>query len=337
MHVIEVPRTGGPEVLTLVERPTPNPGPGQVLIQVDAVGVNFRDIYLRDGSYPGPIPHIPGSEVSGVVSAVGDGVTSLTPGDRVATPVAAWGYAESTVAPADFTIKVPDGLLAEKAASALLQGITAHYLLTSVHAVAAGDTVLVHAGAGGMGLLLTQWATHRGVHVITTASSEEKQELSRRAGAVMTLPYPDPDDPADIDRFAAHIRDATSGEGVAVAYDGVGKSTFEASLAAVRVRGMIALFGAASGQVPPFDPQRLTAKSAVLTRPTMGHFIRTPQEFAWRAGDVLDLVARGTLKITVGARYALEDAATAHRDLQDRKTTGSVVLLPHRATATARR
>ncbi len=257
--------------------------------------------------------------------AVGEGVQSLAPGDRVASPVAAWGYAESTTAPADYTAKVPAGLSAEVAASSLLQGITTHYLLTSVYPVAAGDTVLVHAGAGGMGLLLTQWATYRGVRVITTVSSEAKEKLSREAGAAEVLPYPDPADPSE---FAAQIRELTAGEGVAVVYDGGGKSTFEASLAAVRVRGLIALYGAASGQVPPFDPQRLTAKSAVLTRPTMGHFIRTPEEFAWRADDVLDLVSRGTLKITIGAGYPLEQAAQAHTDLEARKTTGSVVLVP---------
>ncbi|SKU84001.1 NADPH--quinone reductase [Mycobacteroides abscessus subsp. abscessus] len=325
MRAIEVPVTGGPEVLTLVERADPAPGPAEVLIDVDAVGVNFRDIYLRNGSYTAPLPHIPGSEVSGVVRAVGEGVQNLAPGDRVASPVAAWGYAESTTAPADYTAKVPAGLSAEVAASSLLQGITAHYLLTSVYPVAAGDTVLVHAGAGGMGLLLTQWATYRGVRVITTVSSEAKEKLSREAGAAEVLPYPDPTDPSE---FASQIRELTAGEGVAVVYDGVGKSTFEASLAAVRVRGLIALYGAASGQVPPFDPQRLTAKSAVLTRPTMGHFIRTPEEFAWRADDVLDLVSRGTLKITVGASYALDQAAQAHIDLEARKTTGSVVLVP---------
>lgn len=217
MRAIEVPVTGGPEVLTLVEKADPAPGPGEVLIDVDAVGVNFRDIYLRNGSYTAPLPHIPGSEVSGVVRAVGEGVQSLAPGDRVASPVAAWGYAESTTAPADYTAKVPAGLSAEVAASSLLQGITAHYLLTSVYPVAAGDTVLVHAGAGGMGLLLTQWATYRGVRVITTVSSEAKEKLSREAGAAEVLPYPDPADPSE---FAAQIRELTAGEGVAVVYDG---------------------------------------------------------------------------------------------------------------------
>lgn len=325
MRAIEVPRHGGPEVLTLVEKPVPVPGPGEVQIQVQAAGINFRDTYLRSGSYPGPVPHIPGNEVSGVVTAVGEDVLHLLPGDRVATPVAGFGYAEFVTAPADFTVRVPSALSPEEAASALLQGITSHYLLTSVHSIAAGETALVHAGAGGMGLLLAQWATHRGARVITTVSSEAKEALSRRAGATEVLGYPDPQDPSE---FAARILELTDGDGVPVVYDGVGKDTFEASLASVGIRGTIALFGAASGHVPPFDLQRLTAKSVVVTRPTMGHFIRTPEEFAWRAGEVLDLVADGTLRITVGASYPLEQAAQAHADLEARKTVGSVVLVP---------
>lgn len=324
MHAIEVPETGGPEVLRYVEKDKPSPGPSEVLIQADAIGVNYIDTYFRSGQYPREVPFVLGSEVCGTVAAVGDEVAAIAPGDRVVTANAAGAYAEFCTAPADFVAYVPDAVQSDAVASALLKGMTAHYLIKSVYQVQPRDTVLVHAGAGGVGLILTQWATSLGARVITTASTPEKAELSRQAGAIEVLDYPE--DPAE---FGASIRDLTGGHGVAAAYDGVGKSTFDASLASLAVRGTLALFGASSGPVPPVDPQRLNAAGSVyLTRPNLGHFTRTPDEFAWRAGELLDAIADGSITITVGGHYPLAEAERAHRDLQGRKTTGSIVLLP---------
>jgi NADPH2:quinone reductase len=324
MHAIEVSRTGGPEVLSYVERPTPEPGPGQVLIKAEAIGVNFIDTYFRSGSYPRETPFVSGSEVCGVVEAVGDDVAALKVGDRVVTNAADGAYAEYTVAPADFVAYVPEGVAPDQVASALLKGMTAHYLLKSTYAVQPQDTILVHAGAGGMGLILTQWATSIGTRVITTASTPEKAELSRQAGAVEVLDYPD--DPA---AFGARVRELTDGDGVAAVYDGVGKTTFDASLASLAVRGVLALFGAASGPVPPVDPQRLNAAGSVfLTRPKLNDHTRTPDEFSWRAGELLDAISSGAITINVSAHYPLENAEQAHRDLEGRKTVGSIVLIP---------
>jgi NADPH2:quinone reductase len=324
MHAIEIAETGGPEVLTYVETPQPEPGTGQVLIKADAVGVNFIDTYFRSGLYPREVPFIVGSEVCGTVAAVGDDVAALNVGDRVVTANASGAYAEYSLAPADFVAYVPDAVASEAAAAALLKGMTAHYLIKSVYQVQPADVILVHAGAGGVGLILTQWATSFGTRVITTVSTPEKAELSRQAGAIEVLDYPD--DPAE---FAATIRDLTGGAGVAAVYDGVGASTFDASLASLAVRGTLALFGASSGPVPPVDPQRLNAAGSVyLTRPTLAHFTRTADEFSWRAGEVLDAIADGSITITVSERYRLEDAEKAHRDLQGRKTVGSIVLVP---------
>jgi NADPH2:quinone reductase len=324
MYAIEVSETGGPDVLTHVERPKPEPGPGQVRIKADAVGVNFIDTYFRSGQYPRELPFVVGTEVCGTVDAVGDDVAALNVGDRVVTAQAVGAYAEYSVAPADFVAYVPDAVPAEVAASALLKGMTAHYLLKSVYPVQQGDTVLVYAGAGGVGLILTQWATSMAVKVITTVSTRAKAELSREAGAVEVLDYPD-----DADGFGARIRELTGGRGVAAVYDGVGASTFEASLASLAVRGTLALFGASSGPVPAFDPQRLnSAGSLFLTRPTHAHYTRTADEFSWRAGELLDAIATGVINVTVSERYPLADAAKAHTDLQGRKTVGSVVLVP---------
>lgn len=323
MHAIEVAETGGPEVLSYVEKPQPAPGTGEVLIKAEAIGVNFLDTYFRSGQYPREVPFILGSEVCGVVESVGDDVAALKVGDRVVTAQANGGYAEYSVAPADFCAYVPDGVGADVAAAALLKGMTAHYLITSTYPVQQGDAVLVHAGAGGVGLILTQWATSMAARVITTVSTPEKAELSRQAGAVEVLDYPD-----DAQEFGAKIKELTDG-GVAVVYDGVGKSTFDASLASLRIRGTLALFGASSGPVPPFDPQRLNpAGSLFLTRPTLVHHTRTPDEFGWRAGELLDAIANGTITITVSEHYQLADAEQAHRDLQGRRTVGSVVLTP---------
>ena len=328
MHAIEVAQTGGPEVLTDVEKPQPTPGPGQVLIKADAIGVNFIDTYLRSGLYPRDVPFVVGTEVCGTIAAVGDDVAALGIGDRVVTAQADGAYAEFCVAPADLVAYVPDAVHADVAASALLKGMTAHYLIKSVYPVQQGDTVLLHAGAGGVGLILTQWATSMAVKVITTVSTPEKAELSRKAGAIEVLDYPSQTEQGPAE-FGAKIRELTGGNGVAAVYDGVGASTFEASLASLALRGTLALFGAASGPVPPFDPQRLnSAGSLFLTRPTLAHYTHTPDEFSWRAGELLEAIATGVIDITVSNRYPLAEAADAHRDLQGRRTVGSVVLIP---------
>ena len=324
MHAIEVAQTGGPEVLKYVERPKPSPRSDEVLIQADAIGVNYIDTYFRSGQYPRELPFVLGMEVCGTVAAVGDDVAAIKAGDRVVTANANGAYAEFCTAPADFVAYVPDAVQSDAVASALLKGMTAHYLIKSVYPVQPRDFVLVHAGAGGVGLILTQWATSLGARVITTASTPDKAELSRQAGAVEVLDYPE--NPAE---FAARVRDLTSGHGVAAVYDGVGKTTFDASLASLAVRGTLALFGASSGPVPPVDPQRLNAAGSVfLTRPNLAHFTRTADEFAWRAGEVLDAIADGSITVTVGGHYPLAEAERAQRDLQSRRTTGSIVLLP---------
>lgn len=324
MHAVEVAETGGPEVLRYVEKPTPAPGPGEVLIKADAIGVNYIDTYFRSGIYPRQLPYVVGTEVCGTVAAVGDDVAAISIGDRVVTANALGAYAEYSVAPADFVAYVPESVPSDAVASALLKGMTAHYLINSVYQVQPRDFLLVHAGAGGVGLILTQWATSLGARVITTASTPEKAELSRRAGSVEVLDYPE--DPGE---FAEQVRTLTNGRGVAAVYDGVGASTFDASLASLAVRGTLALFGASSGAVPPVDPQRLSAAGSIyLIRPSLVHFIRTPDEFAWRAGEVLDAIADGSIVITVGGHYPLAESDRAHRDLQGRRTTGSIVLLP---------
>jgi NADPH2:quinone reductase len=323
MHAIEVAETGGPEVLSYVEKPQPSPGTGEVLIKAEAIGVNFLDTYFRSGLYPRETPFILGNEVCGTVAAVGDDVAALRVGDRVVTAQANGGYAEYCLAPADFVAYVPDGVGSDMAAASLLKGMTAHYLIKSLYPVQQGDAVLVHAGAGGVGLILTQWATSMAARVITTVSTPEKAELSRQAGAVEVLDYPE--DPGE---FGAKIKELTDG-GVAAVYDGVGAATFDASLASLAVRGTLALFGASSGPVPAFDPQRLNAAGSVfLTRPTLVHYTRTPDEFGWRAGELLDAIASGAINVTVSERYRLEDAEQAHRDLHARRTVGSVVLVP---------
>jgi NADPH2:quinone reductase len=324
MYGIEVAKTGGPEVLNCVERSEPSSGAGEVLIKAEAIGVNFVDTYFRSGLYPHELPFVLGAEVAGIVEAVGDGVTGFRVGDRVATADAVGAYAEYCFAPADLVAALPDGVASDVAAAALLKGMTAHLLVKSVYPVQQGDTVLLHAGAGSVGLILTQWATSLGAGVITTASTPAKVELSRRAGAVEVLDYPE-----DPQQFGAKIRELTDGNGVAAVYDGVGKSTFDASLASLAVRGTLALFGASSGPVPSFDPQRLNAAGSVyLTRPSRIHFVRSRDEFVWRTGELLDLIAAGTITVTVSAHYPLRDAADAHRDLEGRKTIGSVVLTP---------
>lgn len=321
MRAIQVSEHGGPEVLQYVELADPQAGPGQLLVETQGVGVNYIDIYFRTGQYPQATPYIPGSEGTGIVVAIGSDVTEFAVGDRVAWASAPGSYADLVAVDEAAAVKVPDDVEPAVAAAALLQGMTAHYLTESVFSPDPGDPVLVHAGAGGVGLLLTQMAVARGARVITTVSTDAKEKLSREAGATDVLRYGDD--------LAARVRDLTDGIGVAAVYDGVGASTFEASLAALRIRGTLALFGAASGAVPPFDPQRLNpAGSLWLTRPSLGAYTRDRTEFLWRATDVFDWIAAGTLNLRIGATYPLADAAQAQRDLAARKTTGSIVLLP---------
>ena len=325
MHAIEVAEIGGPEVLSYVERPQPSPGPGEVLIKAEAIGVNFIDTYFRSGTYPRDLPFVLGTEVAGTVAAVGDGVSGLSVGDRVVTAAASGAYAEFATAPAQLVAHVPSEVGLDVAASALLKGMTAHYLIKSVYPVQSGDAVLVHAGAGGVGLILTQWAASLGVQVITTVSTPAKAELSRQAGATDVLDYPGD----DATGFGKRVRELTAGAGVAAVFDGVGASTFDASLASLAVRGTLALFGASSGPVPPVDPQRLNAAGSVyLTRPALVHFTRTGQEFAWRSNELFDAIADGSLNVTASRSYPLAEAAQAHRDLQGRQTVGSIVLTP---------
>ena len=324
MHAIEITETGGPEVLRYVDTPQPTPGPGELLIKAEAIGVNFIDTYFRSGQYPRELPFVIGSEVCGTVAAIGEEVDGFSEGDRVVSAAVNGGYAEFATAPAFLSTKVPEGVTSEVAASVLLKGLTAHYLLKSVYPVQIGDAVLVHAGAGGVGLILTRWARLLGARVITTVSTAEKERLSRQAGADEVLPYPE-----DAAEFGQQIRALTEGAGVAAVYDGVGATTFDASLASLAIRGTLALFGASSGPVPPIDPQRLNAAGSVfLIRPSLVHFIRTAQEFSWRAEELFDAVAGGAITTEIGGRYPLSEAARAHEDLQGRKTAGSVVLLP---------
>jgi NADPH:quinone reductase len=323
MRAIVVEQTGGPEVLQPQERPTPEPGPGEVRVDVAACGVNFIDIYQRSGVYPMDLPFIAGSEGAGVVRAVGDGVTDLAVGDHVAwAGVSGGGYTSEALVPAERAVRVPDGLDDDSAAALMLQGMTAHYLCESTYPVREGDDVLVYAPAGGVGLLLTQMVARKGGRVIATTSSAEKAELARQAGAAEVIDYTQDD-------IATQVRRLTGGDGVAVVYDGVGRSTFEASLDSLRRRGTLVLFGGASGPVPPFDPQTLNAKGSLfLTRPKLADYTADRDELLWRASDVLGRAARGELSVRIGGRYPLTDAARAHEDLAGRRTTGKLLLLP---------
>lgn len=324
MQAAYVTRTGGPEVLEYTEVEAPVAGPGQVLVKVAAAGVNFIDIYLRSGLYPRPLPAVPGGEGAGTVEAIGAGVEGLAVGDRVAWADGNVGsYAEYDVVAADRVVHVPDGVDLETAAASMLQGMTAHYLTNSTWPLKAGDTALVHAAAGGMGLLLSQIGKAKGARVIGTTSTEAKAELAREAGADAVINY------TEVEDLAAEVRALTDGRGVDVVYDGVGKTTFDASLASLRPRGLLALYGGASGPVPPVDPQVLNRMGSLfLTRPTLVHHIATREELEWRSGEILGAVADGSLKINVGARFGLHQAADAHTALAGRATTGKVLLIP---------
>ena len=322
MNAIQIRETGGPEVLKLADLPIPEPGPGQVLIRVEATGVNFIEIYFRKGVYKAALPLIPGSEAAGTVEELGPGVTGFKAGDAVASVSVQGSYAEYALVPAAQLVKVPAELSPEQAAAAMLQGMTAHYLTTSTYPLKAGDTALVHAGAGGVGLLLTQMAARIGARVITTVSTEAKAELSREAGASDVILYTQQD-------FAVEVKRLTDGKGVNVVYDSVGKTTFDQSLACLKPRGLLALFGASSGPVPPFDLIQLSGKGSLfVTRPTLWHYISTRAELEWRAGDVLGWAAKGELNLRTEHRYALEAAAQAQIDLESRRTTGKILLEP---------
>jgi NADPH2:quinone reductase len=322
MNAIQIRATGGPEVLELAELPIPVPGPGQVLMRIEAIGVNFIEIYFRKGTYKAALPMIPGSEAAGTVEELGSGVNGLKPGDAVASASVLGSYAEYALVPAAQLIKVPAGLSPEKAAAAMLQGMTAHYLAYSTYPLKSGETALVHAGAGGVGLLLTQMATRLGARVITTVSSEAKAELSREAGASDVIIYTEQD-------FESEVKRLTNGKGVDVVYDSVGKTTFDGSLNSLRPRGMLVLFGGSSGPVPPFDLIQLSGKGSLyITRPTLWHYVATRAELEWRAGDVLGWAANGDLKLRTEHVYALTDAAQGHTDMESRKTTGKILLEP---------
>lgn len=321
MHAIQVTRHGGPDVLTYSTIDDPIAAPDEVLVRTSAIGVNFIDTYLRRGLYPSTPPYVPGTEAAGEVVSVGADVTDVAVGDRVCWTDGPGSYAELVAVRAARVTPVPDGVRDEVAGSAMLRGLTAHYLLDGSAHPKSGDTVLVHAGAGGVGLILTQLARLRGLTVITTVSTDEKEELSRAAGADHVLRYGD--------SLVEQVRDITDGRGVSVAYDGVGADTFEQSLAVTAIRGTIVLFGAASGPVPPFDLQRLnSAGSLSVTRPTLAHFIADTDELRWRAGELFDAISAGGLDVRVGQSYRLADAAQAHTDLEARVTTGTTVLIP---------
>jgi NADPH:quinone reductase len=320
MRAVVVNANGGPEVLELLEKEPPQPGDDQILVDVAAAGVNFIDTYQRTGLYPIPTPFSPGLEGAGTVRAVGSAVDGVAVGDRVAWKDALGSYAEQVALPASAAVPVPDDVSDELAAALMLQGLTAHYLATSTYPVNPGDWVVVHAAAGGVGLLLTQIVKLRGGNVLATASTAAKAELAKEAGADVTATYED---------FADRARELTDGEGVACVYDGVGKSTFDASLDALRVRGMMVLYGAASGPVPPVNPQQLNAKGSLfLTRPTLIHYTRNRTELLDRTTEILRWVGDGSLTVRIGGRYPLDDARRAHEDLESRKTTGKLLLLP---------
>ena len=325
MRAVMVSEHGGPGTLQVTDVPVAQPGPGELLVDVAAVGVNFADIYAREGRYPyaHELPFVLGQEGAGTVTATGPG-TEFAVGDRVAWTGAGGCYAEQAVVAAASAVPVPDGIDLATAAAVLLQGMTAHYLCFSAYPVSQDDPVVVHAAAGGVGLLLTQLVKMRGGLVVATTSSPDKAALAREAGADFLAGYED---------FGDVVRQVTGGDGAAVVYDGVGQATFEASLAALRRRGYLVLYGAASGPVPPFDLQRLNpAGSLFVTRPTLAHYVATREELLWRAGDLFGWISEGRLAVRVGGRYPLHAAAQAHEDLAGRRTTGKLLLLPGEGT-----
>lgn len=325
MRAVVVTRNGGPEVLELRDVPEPEPGAGELLVDIDAAGVNYRDVYEREGGgpYGGDPPFSAGVEGAGTVATVGADAGGFSVGDSVAWSNAPGSYAERVVVPAKVAVPIPDGVSTEQAAAVLLQGMTAHYLAMSTYPVQAGDSVLVHAGAGGVGLLLIQIAKRRGGRVIATTSTDEKAQLALGAGADEAIGY---------DGFAERVRELTGGEGVAAVYDGIGKDTFDDSLASLRPRGYMVLYGAASGRPDPLDPARLVAGGSLfLTRPSLQHYSAGREELLQRAGDVFGWVASGELSVRIGGRYPLVEARRAQEDLESRGTTGKLILLPNLA------
>ncbi|MDT4937927.1 MAG: NADPH:quinone reductase [Pseudonocardiales bacterium] len=322
ISALVVPTHGGPEVLEVQQRPAPEPGPGQLLVEVAASGVNYKDVYEREGSYPRQTPFVLGDELAGRVLALGDRVEGFAVGDAVASAKALGAHASRAVVDAAQAVPVPDHLDLEIAAAAMVQGITAHYLLNSSYRLGSGETALVHAAAGGTGQLLVQLAKAKGARVIATVGTAAKAEIATALGADHVVRYDQTDD------LAAAVRDVTGGVGVDVVYDGVGRATFDASLAALRRRGMLVLFGASSGAVPPVDPQRLNSGGSLyLTRPTLAHFTAERAELSWHASEVFGAIADGSLRVQIGGRYPLERAGDAYRDLEGRRTTGKLLLV----------
>jgi NADPH2:quinone reductase len=320
MRAIVVSELGGPEVMVLGERPDPVPGRGQVVVQVAAAGVNFIDIYRRSGVYKQPVPYVPGSEGAGTVVAVGEGVHEYSAGDHVAWCEGPGSYAERVAVAADQAVPVPEGIDLKLAGAVMLQGLTAHYLCRSTFPVADGTIAVVHAAAGGVGLLLTQMIKDIGGTVVATTSSTAKAVLAKQAGADFVTTY---------EEFPAVVREVTGGRGADVVFDGVGKDTFDASLSVLRPRGMMVLFGGSSGQVPPFDPQRLNSGGSLfVTRPTLAHYVADRTELLWRAGDIFEGIVKAGLHVRVGAEYPLAAAPRAHEDLSGRGTTGKLILVP---------
>ncbi len=321
MKAVRVHELGGVDVLRYEEIPMPAPGPGQALVKVEAIGLNFIDCYFRKGLYKTALPFIPGMEAAGMVTAAGPDVTEVRVGDRVAYAPHMGAYAEYAVVPAERLVRIPNGLDVRSAAAAILQGMTAHYLATSTYPLKKGDTALVHAAAGGVGLLLTQIAKMRGARVFGTVSTREKAELARGAGADEVILYTEQD-------FEAEVMRLTNGKGVNVVYDSVARTTFDKSLKCVGIRGVLALYGQSSGPVPPVDPLRLWENSVFLTRPALAHYTMTRAELLERAGDVLGWVMSGTLKLRISHTLPLKDAAEAQGLLEGRKTTGKLLLIP---------
>jgi NADPH:quinone reductase len=322
MKAVEVNHTGGPEVLEYRDVPEPQPNPNEALVDIKAAGLNFIDVYFREGRYPAKLPFIVGQEAAGVVERVGSDVTSLRPGDRVAYTGLQGAYAEKAVVAADRLVKMPDGVSFEQAAALMLQGMTAHYLVKSTYPLKSGETCLIHAAAGGVGQLLVQMAKMTGATVIATAGSDEKCEIARKLSADHVINY-------DKQDFEEETKRLTAGKGVHVVYDGVGKTTFEKGLNVLRPRGYMVLFGGASGAVPPFDLIKLSQKGSLyVTRPTLAAYIASREGLEWRASDVMNWVASGQLKISIGQTYRLAEAEKAHRALEGRKTTGKTLLIP---------
>lgn len=322
MQAIRVSATGGPETLKIEDIPTPEPGPGQIRLKVEAAGVNFVEIYQRKGQYKLSLPFTPGGEAAGTVDALGPNVTDMRIGERVASMDARGSYAQYALIQADHAVPLPDGVSAEIAAAAMTQGITAHFLAHSVFKLEAGQTALIHAAAGGVGQLLVQIAKKRGARVIGTVGSAEKAQIARALGADEVILYNEID-------FEAETRRLTDGKGVDVVYDSVGKTTFEKGLNVLKPRGLMALFGQSSGPVAPLDPQVLNAKGSLyLTRPTYKHYIATREELLWRAQDIFGWIAAGELRVRIDKTFPLAEASVAHQYLEDRKTQGKVLLLP---------